>query len=60
MSQKFDRVQNVQEQYEALLEMYGEKEEQLAEVKMDLDDVTQLYKQQIDELVALRKQVGRK
>ncbi|XP_045525330.1 TATA element modulatory factor-like [Pieris brassicae] len=59
LTRRLQDAQNVQEQYEALLEMYGEKEEQLEELKMDLHDVTQLYKQQIDELVALRQQVRR-
>ncbi|KPJ20438.1 TATA element modulatory factor [Papilio machaon] len=48
--------QSLQEQYDALLQMYGEKEEQLAELRLDLQDVTQLYKAQLDELVALRAQ----
>ncbi|XP_050352058.1 TATA element modulatory factor [Nymphalis io] len=47
--------QNVQEQYDALLQMYGEKEEQLAELRLDLHDVTQLYKEQLDELVRLKR-----
>ncbi|CAF4927474.1 unnamed protein product [Pieris macdunnoughi] len=59
LTRRLQDTQNVQEQYEALLEMYGEKEEQLEELKMDLHDVTQLYKQQIDELVALRQQARR-
>ncbi|CAK1585846.1 unnamed protein product [Parnassius mnemosyne] len=48
--------QSLQEQYDALLQMYGEKEEQLAELRLDLQDVTQLYKAQLDELVALKGQ----
>ncbi|CAH2039151.1 unnamed protein product, partial [Iphiclides podalirius] len=46
--------QSLQEQYDALLQMYGEKEEQLAESRLDLHDVTQLYKAQLDELLALK------
>ncbi|CAG9089362.1 unnamed protein product [Plutella xylostella] len=38
---------SLQEQYDALLQMYGEKEEQLTETRLDLQDVTQLYKQQL-------------
>lgn len=45
----------MQEQYDALLQMYGEKEEQVAELKLDLQDVTQLYKQHLDELAALKR-----
>ncbi|CAH2090703.1 unnamed protein product [Euphydryas editha] len=48
-------LQGLQEQYDALLQMYGEKEEQLAELRLDLHDVTQLYKQQLDELVRLKR-----
>ncbi|XP_053606537.1 TATA element modulatory factor isoform X2 [Plodia interpunctella] len=51
---KLDDYQGIQEQYDALLQMYGEKEEQLAELRLDLQDVTQLYKAQLDELIALR------
>lgn len=39
--------------------MYGEKEEQVAELKLDLQDVTQLYKAQLDELVRLKQRAGR-
>ncbi|XP_063535692.1 TATA element modulatory factor [Cydia strobilella] len=52
---RLDDYQSVQEQYDALLQMYGEKEEQLEEVRLDLQDVTQLYKAQLDELVALKR-----
>ncbi|XP_048487519.1 TATA element modulatory factor [Plutella xylostella] len=44
---RFDEFQSLQEQYDALLQMYGEKEEQLTETRLDLQDVTQLYKQQL-------------
>lgn len=33
--------------YQALLQMYGEKEEQVTELQMDLEDVKQMYKQQV-------------
>ncbi|XP_061714846.1 TATA element modulatory factor [Cydia pomonella] len=52
---RLDDYQSVQEQYDALLQMYGEKEEQLEELRLDLQDVTQLYKAQLDELVALKR-----
>lgn len=35
--------------------MYGEKEEQMAELRLDLQDVTSLYKAQLDELIALKQ-----
>ncbi|CAB3222032.1 unnamed protein product [Arctia plantaginis] len=50
-----DDQQSVQEQYDALLQMYGEKEEQIAELRLDLQDVTSLYKAQLDELIALKQ-----
>ncbi|CAK1544817.1 unnamed protein product [Leptosia nina] len=59
LTQQVQDMQNLQEQYDALLQMYGEKEEQVEELKLDLQDVTQLYKQQLDELVALREQAKR-
>ncbi|XP_032520865.2 TATA element modulatory factor isoform X2 [Danaus plexippus] len=43
--------------YDELLQMYGEKEEQLHELRLDLHDVTQLYKQQLDELLLLRRRL---
>ncbi|XP_052758948.1 TATA element modulatory factor [Galleria mellonella] len=55
---RLDHYQSVQEQYDALLQMYGEKEEQMEELKLDLQDVTQLYKAQLDELIALKQKVG--
>lgn len=54
-----DEHRALQEQYDALLQMYGEKEEQLAELRLDLQDVTQLYKQQLDELIALKQRARR-
>ncbi|KAJ8715850.1 hypothetical protein PYW08_013135 [Mythimna loreyi] len=54
-----DEMQTVREQYDALLQMYGEKEEQMAELRLDLQDVTQLYKAQLDELIALKQAAKR-
>lgn len=45
----------MQEQYNALLTMYGEKIEEHEELKLDLKDVKEMYKAQIDELL---RQVG--
>lgn len=56
---QLDEQRALQEQYDALLQMYGEKEEQLAEVRLDLQDVTQLYKQQLDDLIALKRRAPR-
>ena len=46
----------MQEQYNALLAMYGEKIEENEELKLDLKDVKDMYKAQIDEL--LRQAAG--
>lgn len=43
----------MQVQYDALLEMYGQKSEEFDELKLDLVDlksISQMYKTQIDEL----------
>lgn len=40
-------VQELNGRYQALLQMYGEKEEQVTELSMDLMDVKQMYKQQV-------------
>lgn len=41
----------LQTNYDALLQMYGEKVEQYEELKLDLIDVKDMYKLQIDELL---------
>ncbi|XP_059172684.1 TATA element modulatory factor-like isoform X2 [Physella acuta] len=38
--------------YSAILQMYGEKEEQVQELRLDLQDVKEMYKTQIDALLA--------
>lgn len=40
-----------QAQYDALLQMYGEKLEECQELRLDLDDVKEMYKGQIDQLL---------
>ncbi|XP_043247560.1 TATA element modulatory factor-like, partial [Amphibalanus amphitrite] len=42
--------QQLQATYNALLQMYGEKAEESEELKLDLADVKEMYKQQIDQL----------
>ncbi|XP_055842298.1 TATA element modulatory factor [Episyrphus balteatus] len=44
----------LQRQYDALLQMYGEKVEQAQELELDLQDVKDMYKAQIDELLRQR------
>lgn len=51
-----ERFSELQTQYDALLEMYGEKEEEAQELRLDLQDVKEMYKVQIDDL--LRQQKG--
>lgn len=41
----------LQKQYNALLQMYGEKIEETEELKLDLCDVKQMYKTQLEELL---------
>ncbi|CAD7090036.1 unnamed protein product [Hermetia illucens] len=41
----------LQRQYDALLQMYGEKVEETQELELDLQDVKEMYKAQIDELL---------
>ncbi|XP_012935003.1 TATA element modulatory factor [Aplysia californica] len=44
--------QELSGRYSALLQMYGEKEEQVQELRLDLQDVKEMYKTQIDTLLA--------
>lgn len=39
--------QELDTRYNALLQMYGEKEEQVQELKLDLQDVKDMYKSQV-------------
>ncbi|CAG0892666.1 unnamed protein product [Darwinula stevensoni] len=43
--------QDIQEKYNALLQMYGEKVEENEELRLDLQDVKEMYKSQIEQLV---------
>lgn len=45
----------VQQKYETLCQLYGEKVEEAEELKLDLLDVKELYKSQLDELMNLQK-----
>lgn len=42
---------DIQHKYDALLQMYGEKVEETQELKLDLQDVKEMYKTQIDQLL---------
>ncbi|XP_026811718.1 TATA element modulatory factor [Rhopalosiphum maidis] len=44
-------LSDLQKRYDALLQLYGEKLEESEELKLDLQDVKDMYKAQIDELL---------
>ena len=43
-------MQEIQKKNEALLQMYGEKAELAEELKLDIQDLKEMYRQQIDTL----------
>ncbi|RUS80379.1 hypothetical protein EGW08_011844 [Elysia chlorotica] len=46
------QFKELNQRYSAILQMYGEKEEQVQELRLDLQDVKEMYKTQIDALMA--------
>lgn len=46
-----DSLTDIQTKYDALLQMYGEKVEESQELRLDLEDVKDMYKTQIDQLL---------
>lgn len=46
----------LQQQYDTLCQLYGEKVEENEELKLDLVDVKDMYKSQIDELLRQQKE----
>lgn len=40
-------MQEVQGKHEAMLQMYGEKAEQAEELKLDIQDLKSMYRQQV-------------
>lgn len=48
-------LEELQQQYDALCQMYGEKVEENQELQLDLQDVKEMYKTQIDELLKQNK-----
>ncbi|XP_054009031.1 TATA element modulatory factor isoform X1 [Hylaeus anthracinus] len=46
-----ESLQEIQTRYDALLQMYGEKMEENQELRLDLADIKEMYKTQIDELL---------
>lgn len=45
------RFEDVNQKYNTLLQMYGEKVEEAEELRLDLEDVKSMYKAQINELI---------
>merc|ERR1719481_2256109 len=45
-----EEYQTLQQKYQTMLTMYGEKVEEAEELKLDLQDVKEMYKMQIDQL----------
>jgi regulator of replication initiation timing len=46
-----ENLAETQTRYDALLQMYGEKIEENQELRLDLQDIKELYKMQIDQLL---------
>lgn len=46
-----ETLSETQTRYDALLQMYGEKMEENQELRLDLEDVKEMYKTQIDQLL---------
>ncbi|XP_035721241.1 TATA element modulatory factor-like isoform X1 [Vespa mandarinia] len=46
-----ENLNEIQTRYDALLQMYGEKVEENQELRLDLEDVKDMYKSQIDHLL---------
>lgn len=46
------QYEELNQRYDALLQMYGEKVEEADELRLDLQDVKEMYKLQIDHLLA--------
>ncbi|XP_043468312.1 TATA element modulatory factor [Leptopilina heterotoma] len=46
-----ENLNDVQTKYDALLQMFGEKMEENEELRLDLEDVKEMYKTQIDQLL---------
>ncbi|XP_057311843.1 TATA element modulatory factor-like [Hydractinia symbiolongicarpus] len=49
-----EKHDEMQSRYSAVLQMYGEKAEEADELRMDLDDIKNMYKQQIQDLLGDR------
>lgn len=47
--------QDLEQRHNTILQMYGEKAEEAEELRLDLEDVKNMYKTQIDELLRNQK-----
>lgn len=47
--------QDLEQRHNTILQMYGEKAEEAEELRLDLEDVKNMYKTQIDELLQNQK-----
>ena len=50
------QFEEMKQKYQTMLTMYGEKTEEAEELRLDLLDVKEMYKTQIDELLRTRDQ----
>jgi len=50
-----EEYQTLQQKYQTMLTMYGEKVEEAEELKLDLQDVKEMYKMQIDQLTNCKR-----
>ena len=55
-----NQFNQLQEQYDAILQMYGEKVEETEEIQLDLQDVKDMYRSQIDDLLLQQRQLQQK
>lgn len=49
------QMKDLEQRYNTILQMYGEKAEEAEELRLDLEDVKNMYKTQIDELLKNQK-----
>ncbi|XP_068576377.1 TATA element modulatory factor [Cebidichthys violaceus] len=50
-----DQLKELEQRHNTILQMYGEKAEEAEELRLDLEDVKNMYKTQIDELLKNQK-----
>eukprot|EP00092_Neocalanus_flemingeri_P107330 GFUD01137768.1.p1 GENE.GFUD01137768.1~~GFUD01137768.1.p1 ORF type:complete len:200 (+),score=89.87 GFUD01137768.1:92-691(+) len=55
MAKLKEEYMTLQQKYQTMLTMYGEKVEEAEELKLDLQDVKEMYKMQIDQLTNHKK-----